>query len=104
MSWWPTDHGYPGGLAASSDKAHANLCRSWAAFARGCQLLRKRPLAFTEQGIAMLSSVLNSDRAIEVNLAIMRAFVKLREIVSTHKELARKLEDIERKLVAAIIS
>ncbi len=60
--------------------------------------LRKRPFAFTEQGVAMLSSVLHSDRAIEVNIAIMRAFVKLREILATHKDLARKLEDLERKL------
>jgi hypothetical protein len=60
--------------------------------------LRKRPFAFTEQGVAMLSSVLNSDRAIEVNIAIMRAFVKLREILATHKDVARKLEEIERKL------
>jgi hypothetical protein len=60
--------------------------------------VRRRPYAFTEHGIAMLSSVLNSDRAIEVNIAIMRAFVKLREILSTHKDLARKLEEVERKL------
>ena len=46
----------------------------------------------------MLSSVLNSERAIEVNIAIMRAFVRLREIMSTHKDLARKLADLERKL------
>ena len=51
--------------------------------------IRFRPYAFTEQGVAMLSSVLNSDRAIEVNIAIMRAFVKLREILATHKDLAR---------------
>jgi hypothetical protein len=56
------------------------------------------PYAFTEQGVAMLSRVLNSDRAIEVNIAIMRAFVKLRELLGTHKDLARKLEDLERKL------
>ena len=56
------------------------------------------PYAFTEQGVAMLSSVLNSDRAIEVNIAIMRAFVRLREILSTHKDLARKLDELERKL------
>jgi phage regulator Rha-like protein len=56
------------------------------------------PYAFTEQGVAMLSSVLNSDRAIEVNIAIMRAFVRLREILASHKDLARKLEDLERKL------
>ena len=59
---------------------------------------RTPPYAFTEQGVAMLSSVLHSDRAIEVNIAIMRAFVKLREILATHKDLARKLADIERKL------
>ena len=56
------------------------------------------PYAFTEQGVAMLSTVLNSERAIEVNIAIMRAFVRLRQIMSTHKDLARKLDDIERKL------
>ncbi len=59
--------------------------------------LRKLPLVFTEQGVAMLSSVLNSDRAIEVNIAIMRAFVKLRELMLTHKDLARKLEQLEEK-------
>jgi len=55
------------------------------------------PYVFTEQGVAMLSSVLNSDRAIEVNILIMRAFVKLREMISTHKDLAKKLEDLEQK-------
>ncbi len=53
--------------------------------------------AFTEQGIAMLSSVLNSDRAIAVNIEIMRAFVKLREMVASHKVLAKKLEELEKK-------
>jgi phage regulator Rha-like protein len=52
---------------------------------------------FTEQGVAMLSTVLNSERAIDVNIAIMRAFVKLRELLLTHKELAEKLEGLERK-------
>jgi hypothetical protein len=56
------------------------------------------PYAFSEQGVAMLSSVLNSNRAIEVNIAIMRAFVRLRELLGTNKDLARKLEDLERKL------
>lgn len=55
------------------------------------------PYAFTEQGVSMLSSVLRSKRAIEVNIAIMRAFVRLREILSTHKDLARKLEELEKK-------
>ena len=55
------------------------------------------PYAFTEQGVAMLSSVLRSKRAVQVNIEIMRAFVKLRELISTHKELARKLESLEKK-------
>ncbi len=53
---------------------------------------------FTEQGVAMLSSILNSDRAIEVNIAIMRAFVQLRKITSSQKQLARKLQEIEARL------
>ena len=56
------------------------------------------PMVFTEQGVAMLSSVLNSDRAIEVNIAIMRAFVQLRKISSSHKQLAQKLREIETRL------
>lgn len=55
------------------------------------------PYVFTEQGVAMLSSVLRSDRAIRVNIEIMRAFVKLRELLSTHKDLARKLDELEKK-------
>jgi len=54
--------------------------------------------AFTEQGVAMLSSVLRSRRAVQVNIAIMRAFVKLRQILSTHKELAHKLKELEQKI------
>lgn len=57
-----------------------------------------KPFVFTEQGVAMLSSVLNSERAIEINILIMRAFVKLREIISSHKKVEQKLKDIERKL------
>ncbi len=56
------------------------------------------PYVFTEQGVAMLSSVLNSDRAIEINILIMRAFVKLREIISSDKKVGQKLRDIEKKL------
>jgi len=55
------------------------------------------PYVFTEQGIAMLSSVLNSERAIQVNILIMRAFTKLRDILLTHKELAAKIESLEKK-------
>ena len=59
--------------------------------------LRHAPMAFTEQGVAMLSSVLNSPRAIAVNISIVRAFVQLRVILSTHADLARKLEELEKK-------
>ena len=59
---------------------------------------RSNPYAFTEQGVAMLSGILNSKKAIRVNIAIMRAFVKLRRILATHKELAEKLEKHEDKL------
>jgi len=58
---------------------------------------RYRPYAFTEQGVAMLSSILKSKRAIQVNIAIMRAFVRLRELLATHKDLARKLAAMEKK-------
>ncbi len=53
------------------------------------------PMAFTEQGVAMLSGVLNSVRAIEVNIAIMRTFVKLRRMLETHEQLARTLAELE---------
>ncbi|MFQ5963871.1 MAG: ORF6N domain-containing protein [Candidatus Scalinduaceae bacterium] len=59
--------------------------------------LRYKPMAFTEQGVAMLSSVLNSERAIQVNIQIMRTFTKLREMILTHKELKQKIEAMERK-------
>lgn len=52
-------------------------------------------MAFTEQGIAMLSSVLHSERAIEVNIAIMRAFVKMRQTLSLHRDLEKKLNEME---------
>jgi len=58
---------------------------------------RRRPYAFTEQGVAMLSSVLRSDQAVLVNVEIMRAFVRLRRLLITHADLARKLEELEQK-------
>ncbi len=60
------------------------------------QSLRKPPLAFTEQGIAMLSSVLNSKRAIQVNIQIVRIFTKLREMIDIYKELREKVEEMEK--------
>ena len=58
---------------------------------------RKVPYVFTEHGVLMLSSVLKSQRAVDVNIQIMRAFVKLRQLLNTHIELARKLEELEKK-------
>lgn len=60
---------------------------------------RTTPYAFTEQGVAMLSSVLSSPRAIAVNIEVMRAFVRLREVLASNKELAAKLTELERKLM-----
>jgi hypothetical protein len=57
-----------------------------------------KPFAFTEHGVLMLSSVLNSKRAVHVNIQIMRAFIKLRQIMSTHKDLAAKLVHLEQKV------
>lgn len=58
---------------------------------------RRPPIAFTEQGVAMLSGVLNSERAIQVNIAIIRAFVRLRQLLASHEDLARKLAEQEKK-------
>jgi len=58
---------------------------------------RRPPYAFTEQGVAMLASVLNSPRAIRVNIEIMRAFVRLRRMLATHADSERKLHDLEKK-------
>jgi len=60
--------------------------------------IRYLPMAFTEQGVAMLSSILSSQRAIEVNIRIIRVFTKLREILMTHKDLIIKIEEMEKKL------
>jgi hypothetical protein len=59
---------------------------------------RTMPYAFTEHGVAMLSSVLNSDRAVQMNIIIIRAFVRMRELLTTHKDLAEKLERLARAL------
>ncbi len=59
--------------------------------------VRYSPMAFTEQGVAMLSGILNSERAIEVNIAIMRTFVQVRKLMDTNKELAKKIDALEQK-------
>ncbi len=62
------------------------------------QNIKYLPCAFTEQGVAMLSSVLRSPQAVQVNIAIMRAFVRLRETLSLHRDLAHKLVELERRI------
>ncbi len=75
----------------------AKFLRSHFATLKRGEHMKYLPYAFTEQGIAMLSSVLNSERAIEVNIAIMRTFVKMRRLLETHKGLLRKIEEMEKK-------
>ncbi len=74
-----------------------SLTSHFARSKRGRGGRRTLPYAFTEQGVAMLSSVLRSERAVLVNIAIMRAFVKLREMLASHRDLARRLDEMERK-------
>jgi hypothetical protein len=79
-------------------KAEAESLTSQTAISnRGRGGRRYLPYAFTEHGVAMLSSVLNSERAVQVNILIIRAFVKLREVMATHRDLAQKIEALERK-------
>ena len=80
----------------STDEAKSLLLQTVRAKGRGGR--QTPPYAFTEQGVAMLSSVLRSDRAVQVNIIIMRAFVRLREVLATHEDLARKLEELEKKV------
>lgn len=77
-------------------QAAANLRSQFATSSWGGR--RYLPYAFTEQGVAMLSSVLSSERAVQVNIAIMRAFVRLKQILATHKELAAKLKELEQEV------
>lgn len=74
-----------------SDLKSQNVTSSWGG------IRRAMPYAFTEQGVAMLSSVLNSPRAVKVNIEFMRAFVRLRRMLSSHADLARKLAALEKK-------
>jgi hypothetical protein len=76
----------------------ANLRFQFGTSSSGYGGRRYRPYAFTEQGVAMLSSVLNSERAVQVNILIVRAFVQLRTLLASHRELAAKLGELERKL------
>lgn len=75
------------------------LRRQFGALKRGAHA-KYLPLAFTEQGVAMLSGVLGSPRAVQVNIAIMRAFVRIREFLTAHRDLAEKLAELERKVLS----
>ncbi len=84
-------------------KAEARALRSQIATSKdGRGGRRYAPYVFTEQGVAMLSGVLRSDRAIAVNIEIMRAFVELRRITSSYAELQERLEDLERKMTGRL--
>ncbi len=73
------------------------LSRSQFVILKRGQNIKYLPYAFTENGVAMLSSVLNSERAISVNIQIMRTFTKIREMLETHKEIKQKIEKLEKK-------
>lgn len=64
---------------------------------------RKLPFAFTEHGAIMAATILNTPRAVDVSVYVVRAFVRLREVLATHRELARKLEELERKTEALVL-
>jgi len=80
-----------------TNEESAALSRSQFVILKRGQNIKYLPYVFTENGVAMLSSVLDSERAIEVNIQIMRTFAKLRELLATHKDLARKLDAMEKK-------
>jgi hypothetical protein len=89
---------FPSDFLLQLSKDEAESLRFQIGILKRGQHFKYLPYAFTEQGVAMLSSVLNSARAIQVNIAIMRVFVRLRETLSLHKELAEKLAALERKI------
>lgn len=89
---------FPGDFMFQIDTDEFKDClTSQSVISKGRGGRRHRPYAFTEQGVAMLSSVLRSKRAMAVNIEIMRAFVRLRQLLATHADLARKLDALEKK-------
>jgi hypothetical protein len=86
------------GITKSEEEPISDHSRSQFVTLKRGQNIKYRPYAFTEQGVAMLSSVLHSARAVKVNIAIMRAFVKLRETLETNRELARKFAELEKRV------
>jgi hypothetical protein len=88
---------FPSDFMFQLSKKEAEVLLSQSVIPKIQNLGGSMPFAFTEQGVAMLSSVLKSEKAIEVNMAIMRTFVQLRKLMSIHKELAEKIEKLESK-------
>jgi ORF6N domain-containing protein len=88
---------FPNDFMFQLSAAEFNLKSQIAISSSGWGGRRHAPYAFTEQGVAMLSSVLRSKRAVQVNIEIMRAFVRLREMISTNKALAKRLDELERR-------
>ena len=88
---------FPPDFVFTLSKAEIHLLRSQIVTSSRWGGRRYPPLAFTEQGVAMLSSVLKSDRAIRINIAIMRAFVQLRRMIQSNERLSRRLDAMERK-------
>jgi hypothetical protein len=88
---FPPDFMYQLSKSELANLMSQNAISSWGG-------VRKMPYVFTEQGVAMLSTVLSSDRAIEVNIQIMRAFVRIRQLIVGHKDLQRKIDDLEKKM------
>ena len=86
---------FPPDFMFQLNKEEFDTLRSQIVISKGKGGRRYHPYVFTEQGVAMLSSVLHSERAIQVNIAIMRVFVRVRELVASHKELADKLNELE---------
>lgn len=88
---------FPADFMFQLTTAEFSRLRSQFVISKGSGGRRHRPYAFTEEGVAMLSSVLRSRRAVRVNVEIMRAFVRLRRLLASHQQLARKLDVLERK-------
>ncbi len=88
---------FPSDFMFQLSEEEVNASRSQIVTLKKGQNIKYLPYVFTEQGVAMLSSVLNSERAIEVNILVMRAFVKLKEVILSHKDLVHKLDQLESK-------
>src|SRR3989338_9636572 len=93
MTWEETS-----ALRSQSVILNSATLRSQSVASKRGRHTKYQPYVFTEQGIAMISSVLNSKRAIQVNIAIMRTFVKIRQLLTFNKEIIRKLAEIEHKI------